>query len=229
MGTGGNRMTELSESMHRLTEPWTLVGTVDGIQIRSDFKPLIDMLTDRIVPNASGGIGGGLASTRSVLDVNSLDTLMHIQDVTQSWLNEWRAPRSKDTKSDLQLFWNRLHLRHNIGEVDDATFERLAAYPDTWATRIWDLVDPPLTRPLRNMPCPKCDHAKFINSNGDHVDNLIIRWRPGQEVTAECQWTSCGAVWIGRQGLILLARATGIVMKLDELFPNDAETVNDGV
>lgn len=222
-------MTELSESMHRLTEAWTLPVVVDGKDAFTEFPPLLDMLTQRVVPDSVVGAGGGLPSTRNVLDVNSLDTLMHIQDVVRAWLREWRRTVGGDTKTDVALFWYWLHVGHSSGQVDDATLERLAAYPDAWATRIWDLVDPPLIRPLRNTECPKCGHTKFINAQGDHVDNLIIRWRPGQEVTAECQWTSCGSVWVGKQGLIDMARAAGIVMNIDELFPNASESVNDGV
>lgn len=210
-------MTELSDAMRRLIEPWTLTVTVDGETREQQFPALVDMLTERITPNSAFGGGGGMASTRNVLDVNSLDMLMHMQDVTGAWLEEWGVIRGGDLKLDLRGYWDRLDTLHRTGVLDDITHDRLAAYPDTWAVKIWDLIDPPLTRPLRGSECPNCGRAKFINDRDDHVDNLIIRWRTGQEVTAECQWRECGAVWVGRDGLLELGRKLGTEFDFEAL------------
>lgn len=210
-------MTELSDAMRRLIEPWTLTVTVDGETREQQFPALVDMLTERIHPDSSGAGGGSSPATRNVLDVNSLDMLMHMQDVTGAWLQEWGVARAGELKLDLRGYWDRLDTFHRTGILDDTTRDRLAAYPDTWAVKIWDLIDPPLTRPLRGSECPSCGRAKFINEHDDHVDNLVIRWRTGQEVTAECQWRECGAVWVGREGLIELGRNLGADFDFDTL------------
>lgn len=210
-------MVELSEAMSRLIEPWQLTVTVDEETRVQHFPPLIDMLTERIHPDSSGGGGGGAKSTRNVLDVGSLDLLMLIQDITRAWLQEWEVQAAGELKLDLRGFWDRLDTLYRTEAIDEALHGRLAGYPDTWATKIWDLIEPPLTRPLRGTECPRCERAKYINDNDDHVDNLVIRWRTGQTVTAECQWRDCGAVWVGKDGLVELGRQIGAEFDFEAL------------
>ena len=211
-------MTELSEGMHRLINPWHLTITVNNEERAQEFPPLADMLADHVFPNSGKTVGGASApNTRSVLDVKSLDLLEHITDVTRAWLQEWGVPRAGELKLDLRAFWDRLHALKQSTGVDDPVTDHLAAYPDTWAVNIWDLIEPPVTRPLRNTECPKCGNAKFTNGEGDRADNLLITYRTGHQVTAECRVRECGGVWVGAQGLADLGRELGIEFNAAEL------------
>lgn len=211
-------MTELSDGMRRLIEPWTLEVSVDQ-RARIPWKhwpspthpPLVDMLKLRVAPDANQTGGGGSApNTRNVLDVKSLDLLMHIQDVTRAWLQEWGVPVAGELKLDLRGFWDRLHTLNRTDSIDEYMFERLASYPDTWAINIWDLIEPPMRISLRGLECPRCGNGKFENENGDTVDNMVIVWRDGQEPTAECQHRECKAIWVGDASLESLGDEAGL-------------------
>lgn len=216
-------MTELSDGMRRLIEPWTLEVTVDDGARTQHFPPLVDMLRGRVAPdsNQSGG-GGSAVNTRNVLDVKSLDLLMNIQDVTRAWLQEWRVPVSGELKLDLRGFWDRLGTLHRTDAIDDTTHEHLTAYPDKWAQLIWDQFETPMRVSLRGLECPKCGQGKYANENGDTVDNLVIIWRDGQEPTAECQWRECAAIWVGDTGLEQLGEDAGL--EIDVVALREART-----
>lgn len=210
-------MSELSDGMARLIGPWTLTVTVDNHDRQQHFPPLVDMLNGQLAPGMEGGSGGGLPSTRNILDVQSLDLLIHIQDVTRAWLQEWGVQGAGELKLDLRGFWERLNTLHNTGAMDDTTFEHLASYPDTWAAKVWDLIEPPKTVPLRRTECPKCGEGKVTNGEGESTDNLIITFRVGHEFTAECRNRECAAVWIGVKGLQDLGRSIGVEIDIDTL------------
>lgn len=210
-------MTELSDGMRRLIEPWTLeVPIEDGTRTQS-FRPLVDILRALVVPSNNARGGGSAPNTRNLVDAVSLDLLTHIQDVTRAWLQEWGVQTAGEIKLDLRGYWDKLNTLRRTGELDETTFEHLASYPDTWAGRIWDLIEPPLRIPLRGSECPKCARDKWVNENQDATDNLIVLWRDGQEVTAECQWMDCAAIWVGETGLIDLGRALGIEVNMEAI------------
>jgi len=211
-------VTELSDAMRRLVATWTLTVTIDerarvpyaGISTR-EFPPLLDMLQAHVTPDTGKTMGGANdPSARSVLDTKSLDLLMHVQDVTRAWLQEWRVPARADAKDNLRAFWYHLHALHTTNAIEEVMFEHLASYPDTWATNIWDLIEPPLRLTLRGSACPKCDRTKVANGEGETTDNLLLIWRDNQEPTAECQWADCGAIWVGETGLVELGRALDV-------------------
>lgn len=217
-------MNQLSDGMARLIGPWTLTVTVDNQDRQQHFPPLVDWLAGHVVPDTGKTMGGANdPSSKSVLDIKSLDLLIHIQDVTRAWLQEWGVQGAGELKLDLRGFWDRLQALRNAGGMDDTTFEHLESYPDTWAAKIWDLIEPPMTIPLRRTECPKCGVNKVTNGEGDSTDNLIITFREGHEFTAECRNTECGAVWIGRDGLIELGRAIGVEIDIDALMEVVAE------
>lgn len=216
-------MIDLSPGMSRLIEPWTLTVTVDDGERTQHFPPLVDMLNGQLVPGMEGGGGGGAPNTRNVLDVKSLDLLIHVQDVTRAWLQEWGTQSAGELKLDLRGFWEKLHTLHDTGDMDTITFEHLESYPDTWAAKVWDLIEPPKQIPLRRTECPKCDAAKITNGEGESTDNLLITFRVGHEFTAECRSKDCGAVWIGRDGLVELGRQVGVEIDVDTLAEVVAE------
>src|SRR5690606_9573612 len=118
---------------------------------------------------------------------------------------------------------------HDTGALDDDTFEHLASYPDTWATKIWDLIEPPQQVPVRRTECPKCGESKVTNGEGEVSDNLTITIRPGSPFVTECRNRECAAVWIGRDGLIDLGRATGQEMDFDTIAEIVTEMSENGV
>lgn len=204
-------MTDLSEAMGRLIDPWTMTVPVDGGTRTQHFPPLVDMLKGMVAPSSGRTVGGvNDPSARSVINIQALDLLEHIQDVTGAWLQEWRVQRAGDLKLDLRGFWDRLHTLHRVGDLDDDLFERLTVVPDQWATKIWDQVDPPLRLPLRGLPCPRCGRGKWASEHGDQVDNVMVEWRAGLEPTASCQWGDCAAIWVGDQGLEDLGAEAGM-------------------
>lgn len=216
-------MTELSDGMRRLIEPWTLEVTVDDAVRTQHFPPLVDILRGQLVPGMEGGGGGGSPATRNILDVGSLDMLEHVQNVTRAWLQEWGVSRAGELKLDLRAFWDRLNTLHRTGDMDDTTFEYLAAYPDAWAASAWDLIDPPKQIPLRGTECPKCGTAKVANSEGALSDPLNVVIRPGHLVTAQCRADGCAAVWVGRDGLVNLGRAVGVEIDMEKILELVAE------
>lgn len=216
-------MTVLNDAMRRLIEPWTLTVSVGDGERTQHFPALVDMLRGQLVPGMEGGAGGSSPATRNILDVKSLDLLIHIQDVTRAWLQEWGVQGVGELKLDLRGFWDRLHVLHDTGVMDDDMFEHLSVYPDVWAGKVWDLIEPPKTVPLRRTECPKCDAAKVTNSEGESADNLLITFRVGHEFTAECRNGECGAVWVGRDGLLELGRSIGVEIDIDTLMEVVAE------
>ena len=210
-------MTELSEAMERLINNWNMTVTVGEGERVQGFPPLVDMLHGQLVPGMEGTGGGGAPSTRNVLDLGSLDLLMNIQDVTRAWLQEWGVPSAGELKLDLRAFWDRLHALHQAGGLDATMYDHLAAYPDAWAARVWDLIEPPKRVTLRGTECPRCGEAKTANLEGDLSDALTVTFRVGHEPTAECGALECGAVWIGLSGLIDLGRAVGVEIDVDTL------------
>lgn len=213
----------MSDGLLKLIDPWVMTVTVGDGERNQHFPPLVDMLQGQLAPGMEGGGGGGLPSTRNILDVKSLDLLIHIQDVTRAWLQEWGVQGAGELKLDLRGFWERLNVLHDSGAMDDTTFEHLASYPDTWASKVWDLIEPPKQIPLRRTECPRCNEAKVTNGEGESTDNLLITFRVGHEFTAECRNADCKAVWIGVDGLKELGRAIGIEIDVDALMEVVAE------
>lgn len=211
-------MATLSDGLARLIEPWTMEVPVGEGKRLQHFPPLVDMLRAMVAPSSGRTVGGANdPSARSVINVQALDLLEHIQDVTRAWLREWRVQVAGELGLDLRGFWDRLHMLHRTGVLDQDTFEHLAAYPDVWAARIWDQVEPPLTRTLRGSECPKCGVGKVTSGEGESADNLTVTYRRGQEVTAECRAAGCGGIWVGRSGLIELGRALGVELDMTAL------------
>jgi hypothetical protein len=206
----------MTEAIARLTEPWTIKVDIDhraripyaDVSVR-EFPPLIDMLRGHITPDTGKTMGGANdPASRSVLDLKSLDLLMHIEDIVRAWLGEWRIPTG-DIRDDIRAFADRLETLHRADSIDQAVYEGLAAQPDVWVVRIWDLIEPPRRIALRGASCPRCERAKITNADGESADNLLVLWRDGQEPTAECQWEDCAAIWVGEDGLKALGRELG--------------------
>ena len=204
----------LTEAIMRLIFPWTLTIDVDGEQRQQQFEPLIDMLAAG-APGMENTGGGTLPSMRSAIDMKSLDLMIHIEDVVRGWVLSWQTPTSGNLKHDLALFWRLLHEQHQAGIIDQDTYERLHAYPDTWAERIWDLREPPKLVALRAADCPECGHGKLVTPDGDLTDPLLITIRLGREPVAECR--HCGYVWVSRDGLVTLGRALGCEIDVETL------------
>lgn len=219
----------ISDGLGRLIGPWELTVTVDGGERTQHFPPLVDWLRAHVVPSNNSRGGGGSPATRNLLDTIALDLLIHIQDVTRAWLQEWGVQGAGELKLDLRGFWDRLNTLHDTGVLDDDTFEHLASYPDTWATKIWDLIEPPQQVPVRRTECPKCGESKVTNGEGEVSDNLTITIRPGSPFVTECRNRECAAVWIGRDGLIDLGRATGQEMDFDTIAEIVTEMSENGV
>jgi hypothetical protein len=192
----------LPESVHRLVNPWVYVLTPKeaGAYKPQDFPPLLDMLATIVTPSKNSRGGGKDASTRSILDVKALDLLMHIQDVVRGWLREWSI-RSDELRADVLTFHERLETLWRTAQIAESEYLRLRGYLDRWAGQIWDLVEPPLQIVLRDATCPVCDRAKWINENEEWVDNLLVSYRDGGDVQAECRWRSCTGLWVGQRAL----------------------------
>lgn len=191
--------------------------TVDTEPQTQEFPPLVDMLAGRVFPDANFNGGSGMPSQRNVLDVKSLDLLTHITDVTRAWLVEWGLGTTKALDADLRAFWDHLHVLHHTDAIDASTYENLAAYPDTWAVRIWDLIEPPMRHTFRGVECPRCGRARWTSPNGDVADSILLLWRDGQEPTVECQWEDCAAIWVGESGLLELGREIGEEVNVEAL------------
>lgn len=213
----------MSDGLERLINPWTMTITVNDTERPQHFPPLVDMLHKLVVPSNNSHGGGGAPNTRNLIDPKSLDLLIHIQDVTRAWLQEWKVPAAGEIKLDLRGYWDKLNNLHTSGVMDDDTFEHLATYPDTWAAKIWDLIEPPKQIPLRGTGCPKCGADKVTNAEGEASDNITITFRVGHEPTAECRNTECHAVWIGRTGLIDLGRSIDTDIDVEEIMKVVAE------
>lgn len=207
----------MSEGFNRLVYYWSLEVDVAGEPVVQSFRPLVEELTELVRPSTNTRGGGGLPSTRNVIDVKALDLLTHIQDVTRAWLHEWNTPGAGTTRDDLILFVGTANTLHTSGALDTPVWERLTAYPDVWAGRIWDLLEPPLQRPLRDSPCPRCGAGKATTEAGETVDAIVLERRYGQEVTAVCRAGDCTAVWVGEEGLKGLGRELGIEFNVTAL------------
>jgi hypothetical protein len=200
----------MSDGYERLVHEWSLQVEVAGEPRTQTFRPLIDELTEMVRPSMNARGGGGLPSTRNLIDVKALDLLTHIQDVSRAWLSEWLLPATGTTRGDIIRFRVHADTLHDTGTIETVDWERLTSYPDTWASRIWDLLEPPLQRPLRDSPCPRCGVAKAANEGGETTDALVLEQRYGQEPTAVCRAGDCTAVWVGADGLKSLGRELGI-------------------
>ena len=211
-------MTELPNEVHRLTENWATVVKVQGKYLAQDFPPLLDMLQNLVTPNTGRTVGGANdPATRSVIDLKALDLLMEIQDIVRSRLNEWGITSARDLKADALGFHTRLDALWRATTITEGDYLRLSAYPVTWAQRIWDLIEPPLQLPLKEATCPKCNRAKWINENEEHVDNLLVSFREGGDVQAECRWKSCDGLWYGAKALRELGFHVGATVDDDAL------------
>lgn len=212
-------VTELSPAVLKLTEPWVIVLSPKeaGSWKAQDFPPLLDMLATLVVPGMEKMGGGSSPSTRSLADLKALELLMHIQDVVRAWLHEWRIPASGDLKVDTVAFDTRLDALWRSTSISEPEYLRLNAYAATWATRIWDLIEPPLQVPLKEATCPKCNRAKWINENEEHVDNLLVSFREGGDVQAECRWRNCDGLWYGAVALANLGFHVGATVDKEAL------------
>lgn len=213
-------MTE--PSVKKLVSPWVAVVKAQGAWVAQDFPPLLDMLATLVVPN-NGRTKGGVndPSTRSVVDVKALDLLMHIQDIVGSWVAEFRmggfTPDTLTTRVDgLNLL---IEARWRTSQMLESDYLRRLAYFDRWAAQIWDLVEPPLQVPLRDATCPECGRAKWANDSEEWVDNLLVSYREGGEVQAECRWASCTFLATGDRALLELGYHVGATV--------DEETLKD--
>jgi hypothetical protein len=212
-------MTELTDSMHKLVEPWVIVLTPKeaGDWKAQDFPPLLDMLQTLVVPGMEKMGGGSSPSTRTLADLKALDLLIHIQDVVRAWLHEWSVPASRELKADTLAFHDRLETLWRTRTIAESEYVHLTAYPQQWATRIWDLIEPPLQVPLKEATCPKCNRAKWINENDEHVDNLLVSFREGGDVQAECRWRNCDGIWYGAFALAELGFHVGATVDKEAL------------
>lgn len=213
----------MSDGLAKLIDPWVMTVTVDGGERTQHFPPLIDWLAALVTPSNNSHGGGGSPATRNLVDAIALDLMIHIQDVTRAWLQEWGVKVAGELKLDLRGYWDKLTSLHTSGAMDNDTYEHLASYPDTWAAKVWDLIEPPKQVPLRSSECPKCGEDKVINQEGETSDNLLITVRVGHQITAECRNRECAAVWIGREGLVELGRAIGVEIDFDTLMEVVAE------
>lgn len=213
----------MSDGLAKLIDPWTMAVTVgDGVRTQH-FPPLVDWLSKLVTPSNNSHGGGGSPATRNLVDAVALDLRTHIEDVTRAWLDDWGVAIAKELKLDLRGFWDKLTSLHNSGAMDDYTYEHLASYPDVWASKIWDLIEPPKQIPMRTSECPKCGADKVTNGEGETSDNLLITVRAGNEITAECRNVECRTVWVGREKLTDLARAIGLKIDIDKIMEVVAE------
>lgn len=207
----------MSDGLAKLIDPWVMTVTVDGGERTQHFPPLVDWLAKLVTPSNNSHGGGGSPATRNLVDAIALDLMIHIQDVTRAWLQEWGVKVAGELKLDLRGYWDKLTSLHTSGAMDNDTYEHLASYPDTWAAKVWDLIEPPKQIPMRTSECPKCGAVKVINAEGEESDNLLITVRAGHEITAECRNLECRTVWVGRKNLVELARSIGIEIDIDKI------------
>lgn len=207
----------MSDGLLKLIDPWVMTVTVDGGERTQNFPPLVDWLAKLVTPSNNSHGGGGSPATRNLVDAIALDLMIHIQDVTRAWLQEWEVKVAGELKLDLRGYWDKLTSLHTSGAMDDDTYEHLASYPDTWAAKVWDLIEPPKQIPMRTSECPRCGADKVINAEGEASDNLLITVRAGHEITAECRNLECRTVWVGRKNLVELARSIGLEIDIDKI------------
>lgn len=204
---------ELSNPVHRLTQPWVLVlnPAEAGTYKPQDFPPLLEMLQGMVTPNSGKTRGGANdPAARSVIDVKALDLLTAIEDTTRAWLHEWRQPVTRTITTDVQTFYRHLETLWRTAGISESEYVGLSESPERWARAIWDLIEPPLQVPLRATSCPRCGRSKWVNEHGEWVDNLLVSYRAGDEVVALCRWRSCGASWTGPRELRELGFSLGV-------------------
>lgn len=205
-------MNDVSYAVHRLTETWTKVLPEAGYR-STDFPPLIDILQDLVTPNAGRTVGGASApSQRNVLDVKALDLLMGVEDVVGAWLYEWNTPLSRGQDSlrvRVAVFAKLLDVRWQSGGITEQAYNHLSSALIRWAGQIWDLVEPPLQVPLRDASCPECGRAKWVNENEEVTDALLVSYRDGGDVQAQCRWASCTFLATGPRALLELGFHVG--------------------
>lgn len=210
-------MTDLDKAVQRLTQPWVTVVRVDGSFRAQDFPPLLDMLAGMVTPSKNSHGGGGEASTRSVLDVKALDLLMVVEDVTRAWLFNWSVPASKDLRADVVAFHTKLEALWSSGAIGEAEYGRLSRYFESWATQIWDLIEPPLQVPLRGVSCPLCARSVWVNDDEEMSPALLVSFRDGGSVQAACRWASCVFVAVGDRALLELGYHAGATVDAEAL------------
>lgn len=203
----------------RLVHPWTLQVEVAGHPVTQAFNPLIDELAVLVRPSSNTHGGAGSPATRNLIDTKALDLLTLIQDTTVGWLREWGLHGTGTTRGDIIRYRTHADTLHASGAIDTPQWERFTGIPDVWASRIWDLLEPPLQRPLRDSSCPRCDTRKTVTEAGETVDALVVERRVGQEVTAVCRAVGCTATWVGEDGLKGLGRELGIEFNTEALTP----------
>lgn len=203
-----------------MTEPWTLVLPSAGYRAQ-EFAPLLDILQDLVAPNSGKTVGGvSMPSQRNVVDVKALDLLMGVEDVVGAWLFEWNTPLGKGQDSltvRVRVFAKLLEVRWASGGVTEQAYNHLTGTLIRWAGQIWDLVEPPLQVPLRDASCPECGRAKWVNENEEVTDALLVSYRDGGEVQAECRWNSCTFLASGDRALLELGYHVGATVDEDTL------------
>ncbi|MDV3197458.1 MAG: hypothetical protein Q8884_02620, partial [Sweet potato little leaf phytoplasma] len=122
----------MSDGLEKLINPWVMTVSVDDGERNQHFPPLIDWLAALVTPSNNSHGGGGSPATRNLVDAIALDLMIHIQDVTRAWLQEWGVKVAGELKLDLRGFWDKLTSLHTSGAMDNDTYEHLASYPDTW-------------------------------------------------------------------------------------------------
>jgi hypothetical protein len=206
-------MAGISEALDRLVNPWVLVISADeevGEDRVQEFPPLLDILADAVTPSNNARGGGGDVATRNPVDVKALNLLMHIQDVVGAWAVEYRVTVSARLTTRALAVAGHVAALYRSGQMVEEEYLRRLDYFDRWAGQIWDLVEPPLQRPIRAAACPRCGTAKVTDTAGDVVDALALEHRYGQEIVAVCRAEDCTAVWVGQPGLMHLGRELGI-------------------
>lgn len=202
-----------------MTEPWTKVLSEAGYRT-TKFPPLLVMLSDMVAPSKNSKGGGGDASTRNILDVKALDLLMSIQDTVGAWLYEWNTPLEKGQDAliiRVRVFAKLLDVRWRTGGLTESQYTHLSGGLERWAAQIWDLVEPPLQVPLRGVSCPECGRAKWVNDDEELSDALLVSFRDGGEVQAECRWRSCAFVAVGGRALLELGYHANATVDEDTL------------
>jgi len=201
--------SDVSYAVHRLTEPWTLVLSTEGYKPQ-DFPPLLEILRGLVAPN-SGRTKGGVndPATRSVLDVKALTLLMHIEDVVGAWVNEWGIP-TRGLIPQVVAVSKAAEDRWRTSTLTESDYLNITSHFQRWADQIWDLVEPPLQVPLRDAACPRCERAKWVTDEGEWVDNILVSYRDGGTVQAECRWRNCVGLWSGPSELRELGFSLGV-------------------
>lgn len=150
------------------------------------FPPLIRMLQDAVAVGTEHSRGGGSdPSTRSVVAVEALELLYEIRV---------RVGALFDQRTSLEAELRELY-------ASQPWHSTLAA----WADEIWQLLDPPKTRAMRDLECPSCGTMRHVTPTGA-VPTIRITLS-GDDSQAEC--LNCGQDWHGWAGLAVLGMLAG--------------------